>query len=265
MPKRFRRRSSGTVSTGPSASGTPTCTASSTAWTTRNGIRRPTATLPRTTRLQISRASATAARICCMPSVSMYPSRRLSSAFAPGSRRRRDSTCLEQIASRLAERDVAVVALGTGEPYYEKFFRDFAYSNSGRFAVQIRYDEALAHKVEAGADIFLMPSRFEPCGLNQIYSLKYGTVPVVRATGGLDDTVEEWNPDLNTGTGFKFGRYDAEGAARCDRSRSCSLQRQEAMDSTNAERYGAKLQLGQTRAGVRRGLRRSGAEESLKW
>lgn len=117
---------------------------------------------------------------------------------------------LEQIASRLAERDVAVVALGTGEPYYEKFFRDFAYSNSGRFAVQIRYDEALAHKVEAGADIFLMPSRFEPCGLNQIYSLKYGTVPVVRATGGLDDTVEEWNPDLNAGTGFKFGRYDAE-------------------------------------------------------
>ncbi|MGA7245855.1 MAG: glycogen synthase, partial [Terracidiphilus sp.] len=117
---------------------------------------------------------------------------------------------LEQIAGRLAERDVAVAALGTGESYYEKFFRDFAYSNSGRFAVQIRYDEALAHKVEAGADIFLMPSRFEPCGLNQIYSLKYGTVPVVRATGGLDDTVEEWNPDLSTGTGFKFDRYDAQ-------------------------------------------------------
>jgi starch synthase len=117
---------------------------------------------------------------------------------------------LEQIAGRLAERDVAVVALGTGEPYYEKFFRDFAFANAGRFAVQIRYDEALAHKVEAGADIFLMPSRFEPCGLNQIYSLKYGTVPVVRATGGLEDTVEEWNPDLNTGTGFKFVAYEAQ-------------------------------------------------------
>ncbi|MGC1421283.1 MAG: glycogen synthase GlgA [Terracidiphilus sp.] len=117
---------------------------------------------------------------------------------------------LEQIAGRLAERDVALVALGTGEPYYEKFFRDFAYANAGRFAVQIRYDDALAHKVEAGSDIFLMPSRFEPCGLNQIYSLKYGTVPVVRATGGLDDTVEEWNPGLNTGTGFKFGPYDAQ-------------------------------------------------------
>ncbi len=117
---------------------------------------------------------------------------------------------LEQIAGRLAERDVAVVALGTGEPYYEKFFRDFAFANASRFAVQIRYDDALAHKVEAGSDIFLMPSRFEPCGLNQIYSLKYGTVPVVRATGGLDDTVEEWNPGPNTGTGFKFERYEAQ-------------------------------------------------------
>lgn len=117
---------------------------------------------------------------------------------------------LEQVAGRLAERDVAVIALGTGEPYYENFFRDFAFANAGRFAVQIRYDEALAHKVEAGSDIFLMPSRFEPCGLNQIYSLKYGTVPVVRATGGLDDTVEEWNPGLNTGTGFKFERYEAQ-------------------------------------------------------
>ncbi len=115
---------------------------------------------------------------------------------------------LEQIAGRLAERDIAVIALGTGEPYYEKFFRDFAYANAGRFAVQIRYDDALAHKVEAGSDIFLMPSRFEPCGLNQIYSLKYGTVPVVRATGGLDDTVEEWN--LKTGTGFKFVAYEAQ-------------------------------------------------------
>jgi starch synthase len=66
----------------------------------------------------------------------------------------------------------------------------------------------LAHKIEAGADIFLMPSRYEPCGLSQMYSLKYGTVPVVHATGGLDDTIEEWNPEQGTGTGFKFGNYD---------------------------------------------------------
>ena len=74
----------------------------------------------------------------------------------------------------------------------------------GRVAVKIGFDNELAHRIEAGADIFLMPSRYEPCGLNQIYSLKYGTVPVVRATGGLDDTIDE-------GTGFKFVEYSGRG------------------------------------------------------
>jgi starch synthase len=74
--------------------------------------------------------------------------------------------------------------------------------------VKVAYDNVLAHKVEAGADIFLMPSRYEPCGLNQIYSLKYGTVPVVRATGGLDDTIEAFDPGTGCGTGFKFQAYD---------------------------------------------------------
>ncbi len=115
-----------------------------------------------------------------------------------------------QIAGQLLERDVAVVALGTGEPFYEAFFRDWAYRHKDRVAAQIRYDDALAHKVEAGADMFLMPSRYEPCGLNQIYSLKYGAVPVVRATGGLDDTIEEWNAKTGTGTGFKFAGYAPE-------------------------------------------------------
>jgi len=73
--------------------------------------------------------------------------------------------------------------------------------------VRAGYDDALAHKIEAGADMFLMPSRYEPCGLNQIYSLKYGTVPVVRATGGLDDTIEEWDAEKGAGTGFKFHGY----------------------------------------------------------
>jgi starch synthase len=116
-----------------------------------------------------------------------------------------------EIADRLTERDVAVVVLGSGEPVYERFFRDWAFRSPAQVAVQIRYDDAVAHKVEAGADIFLMPSRYEPCGLNQIYSLKYGTVPVVRATGGLDDTIEEWNPELGTGTGFKFEGLNALG------------------------------------------------------
>jgi len=77
--------------------------------------------------------------------------------------------------------------------------------------VKIAYDNAIAHKIEAGADMFLMPSRYEPCGLNQIYSLKYGTVPIVRATGGLDDTIETFDLEHGTGTGFKFGEYS--GAA----------------------------------------------------
>jgi starch synthase len=111
---------------------------------------------------------------------------------------------LQQIAGELSQREVAVVALGSGAPAYENFFRDWAFWNKSNVAVRIGYDDRLAHKIEAGADIFLMPSLYEPCGLNQIYSLKYGTVPVVRATGGLDDTIDEWNPEQGTGTGFKF-------------------------------------------------------------
>ncbi len=96
--------------------------------------------------------------------------------------------------------DVYLAALGNGEPVYEELFRGLAERFPGRVAVYLGYNDALAHRIEAGSDIFLMPSRYEPCGLNQIYSLKYGTVPVVRATGGLDDTID-------TGTGFKFESY----------------------------------------------------------
>ncbi len=115
---------------------------------------------------------------------------------------------LAEITEEIADRDVALVALGTHDPYYENLFRAWAFRHPANIAVQIRYDEALAHKVEAGSDMFLMPSRYEPCGLNQIYSLKYGTVPIVRATGGLEDTIEEWDARKGTGTGFKFAGYD---------------------------------------------------------
>jgi starch synthase len=80
--------------------------------------------------------------------------------------------------------------------------------------LKIAYDNKLAHLVEAGSDMFLMPSRYEPCGLNQIYSLRYGTVPIVRATGGLDDTIEAFDLQHGTGTGFKFSAYS--GAALLD-------------------------------------------------
>ncbi len=112
------------------------------------------------------------------------------------------------IAEQLASLDLYVVALGTGEPTYEELFRNMAAKYPDKFLVNVSYDNTLAHQIEAGADMFLMPSRYEPCGLNQIYSMKYGTVPVVRATGGLDDTVEAF--DGKNGTGFRFSEYTPE-------------------------------------------------------
>ncbi|HTW63838.1 MAG TPA: glycogen synthase GlgA [Bryobacteraceae bacterium] len=107
---------------------------------------------------------------------------------------------LENAAPRLLQEDLDLVVLGSGDPSYEAMFRALAQSYPDRVGLRIGYDTALSHRIEAGADMFLMPSRYEPCGLNQIYSLKYGTVPVVRATGGLDDTIDE-------DTGFKFRDY----------------------------------------------------------
>jgi starch synthase len=117
---------------------------------------------------------------------------------------------IASIADRLLHDPVQMVVLGTGDPQYEELFRKLARQYPTKFAVKVAYDNALAHKVESGADIFLMPSRYEPSGLNQMYSLKYGTVPVVRATGGLDDSIEEWNPARKQGTGFKFHSYHGE-------------------------------------------------------
>jgi starch synthase len=105
--------------------------------------------------------------------------------------------------------DVSMTVLGAGDAVYVDLYHSLEKRFPGRFAVKIAYDEALAHKVEAGADLFLMPSRYEPCGLNQMYSLRYGTVPVVRATGGLDDTIEPFDPATGKGNGFKFRDYAA--------------------------------------------------------
>jgi starch synthase len=118
--------------------------------------------------------------------------------------RQKGTDLVEEIAAQLAAGDVYLVALGTGDSEYEDFFRRVQEEHPGRIAARIGFDDGLAHRIEAGADIFLMPSHYEPCGLSQIYSLHYGTVPVVRATGGLDDTIEE-------GTGFKFAEYSGEG------------------------------------------------------
>ena len=115
---------------------------------------------------------------------------------------------IEKIAAELLAEDMVITALGAGEPKYEKLFRELAKAFPSKFSVKVAYDNIVAHKIEAGADMFLMPSRYEPCGLNQIYGLKYGTVPVVRATGGLDDTIDQFDPATGRGTGFKFQAYD---------------------------------------------------------
>ncbi len=111
----------------------------------------------------------------------------------------------------LLELDVQVVVLGTGEDRYEQALRAFGWRYPAKMGVHIGFDEALAHRIEAGADIFLMPSRFEPCGLNQMYSIRYGTIPVVRAVGGLDDVVRHFDPRTGEGNGFKFRHYDVTG------------------------------------------------------
>jgi starch synthase len=117
---------------------------------------------------------------------------------------------ISQIMDRLAREEMIIVALGTGDREYEDMFQRLNRQFPQKIAVKIAYNNELAHKIEAGSDMFLMPSRYEPCGLNQIYSLKYGTVPIVRATGGLDDTIEPWDARAGKGTGFKFTEYVGE-------------------------------------------------------
>ncbi|HUJ32496.1 MAG TPA: glycogen synthase GlgA [Candidatus Acidoferrum sp.] len=125
---------------------------------------------------------------------------------------------IAEIGAELMKENLALVALGTGQAEYEKLFKDLAEKYPARVGVKIGYDNALAHRIEAGSDMFLMPSRYEPCGLNQIYSLRYGTVPIVRATGGLDDTIQNFDPRTKQGTGFKFEEYSGKELLECIRA-----------------------------------------------
>ena len=113
--------------------------------------------------------------------------------------------------------DMQFVLLGSGAPVYEKALTQLAARYPTRMAVQIGYDQGLSHRIEAGSDFFLMPSRYEPCGLNQMYSLRYGTIPIVRTTGGLDDAVTDISQDLNRANGIKFTEYSVRALARAIR------------------------------------------------
>jgi starch synthase len=153
------------------------------------------------------------------------------------------------LPAALAEMSMQLVVLGTGED--EEFFRGLARQYPGRVAAEIGYSEELAHRIQAGADFFLMPSLFEPCGLTQLYSLRYAALPVVHATGGLEDTVEQYNEGDGTGTGFKFYSPDPQAfrgamtwavATWYDRPSHVTLMRERAMRlrfdwETSARRY----------------------------
>ncbi len=115
---------------------------------------------------------------------------------------------LQAALDDLLRRDLQFVLLGTGDQRFEEFFRSIGDRYRGKAAARIAFDEPLAHKIEAGADVFLMPSRYEPAGLNQLYSLRYGTIPIVRATGGLKDSVTDFDPAAGTGNGFVFEAYE---------------------------------------------------------
>jgi starch synthase len=126
---------------------------------------------------------------------------------------------VEVILDELMQSDLQMTILGTGEARYEALFTAAAARYPDKIAARIGFDEALAHQIEAGADFFLMPSRYEPCGLNQMFSLKYGTIPIVRTVGGLKDTVEDYDEAQGSGTGFVFAPYEPQAlSAAIDRA-----------------------------------------------
>ena len=106
------------------------------------------------------------------------------------------------------------VAIGSGSPAFQRAYQELARRHSSQVAVRIGFDEGVSHRIEGGCDFFLMPSRFEPCGLNQMYGLRYGTIPIVRTTGGLDDTVVDIRDNVAKANGIKFMDYSANALAK---------------------------------------------------
>jgi starch synthase len=152
-------------------------------------------------------------------------------------------------ADALMQLDLALVILGTGDPEFEKLLADLQKRYPEKLGLRLAYDNAIAHKIEAGSDMFLMPSRYEPSGLNQMYSLRYGTVPVVRATGGLDDSIQAFDSATRQGNGFKFAAYTAEAmmeavqaalAAYADRSLWATIRRNGMLQDYSWKRSAAK-------------------------
>jgi starch synthase len=127
------------------------------------------------------------------------------------------SDILQGALEEMVSTELQFVLVGTGSSLLEKAYQDLARRHSRKVAVTIGYDHPLAHRIEAAADFYLMPSRFEPCGLNQMYSLRYGTIPIVRVTGGLDDSVIDATEDLDRANGIKFAEYSSRALAKAIR------------------------------------------------
>ena len=124
---------------------------------------------------------------------------------------------ISYLLDEICQDHLQIVVLGTGEDRYENMFRHFDWKYHDKVSANIYYSEELSHRIYAASDAFLMPSLFEPCGLSQLIALRYGTIPIVRETGGLKDTVEPYNRFENTGTGFSFANYNAHEMMACIR------------------------------------------------
>src|SRR5262249_11000721 len=142
---------------------------------------------------------------------------------------------LLEAGEELARLDAQWIFLGRGERRFEDGLANLVRRYPARFGLRVAQDDALAHRIEAGADFFLMPSSFEPCGLNQMYSQRYGTVPIVRATGGLDDTVVDYDETTRTGTGFKFGPEKADALVATLKRALALYKRKDAFDALGAQ------------------------------
>ena len=121
------------------------------------------------------------------------------------------------ILEEMLSANLQFILLGSGDPIFQNAYKDLVRRFPSQAAVTIGYDEGMSHRIEAGCDFFLMPSRFEPCGLNQMYSLRYGSVPIVRITGGLDDTVIDVKEDAENADGIKFAEYTPRAMAKAMR------------------------------------------------
>jgi len=142
---------------------------------------------------------------------------------------------LSEATEELARLDAQFLFLGKGERRFEGLLDSLARRYPARFAVRFEYSDALAHRITAGSDFIMMPSQFEPCGLNQMYGHRYGTVPIVRATGGLDDTVVDYDERTRTGTGFKFSEYTAPALVSCLKRAAALYRQRDALDRLSSQ------------------------------